>query len=245
MEKRNPILEELRNEGSTLGNFPAVTPYSVPAGYFDSLSGNIMDKIRAMENKNESEDDDFELPAVLKGISKKIPYNVPDGYFDSLADKLNIDEEVSELMLSIKKLPVYEVPGGYFENLPGKILAKIKHNEETKVIKGNFAAWKKFAAAAVVTGVIFTTGFFILNRDKKDQQFASVTNAGLEQKTAQASDEEILNYLEAQSAPTFDVQQTSGSKIQADAILDLLADVSDDDLQQYALSQSDTKLKFN
>ncbi|RYG06080.1 MAG: hypothetical protein EOO02_01750, partial [Chitinophagaceae bacterium] len=87
MEKRDPILEELRKEGSTLGNFPAVTPYRVPLGYFD-LFPSIMYRL-AIESE----------PAI--GFeAQPTPFSLPGGYFDTLSgnimDKIRKIETDSE-----------------------------------------------------------------------------------------------------------------------------------------------------
>ena len=73
MEKITPITEELKQLGSALGSFPVVSPYKVPAGYFDEFPARMFILISGGS-----------LPAVLPGLSA--PYEVPGGYFDNLAD---------------------------------------------------------------------------------------------------------------------------------------------------------------
>jgi hypothetical protein len=322
VEKITPITEELKQLGSSLGKFPAVNPYqvpagyfdefptrmfsivsgnalpaalaavqipySVPAGYFDSLPETILNKIKSLSAgeqslfpdqsslpqqlslpeqsslaeqsplpEQSSVDELAGLSSVLSGIDKKTPYTVPDNYFNELPGNIvsgsqaveaaNEElENLSPLMLSLKAVNVFTVPGGYFEELPGIILSKVSKAPVTnmKVVNGNFGRRIiKYAAAAAVIGLMITTGFFIVNRNSAKKEIVSVK--GLEEKTAQTSDEDILNYLATQPVPVIDSLINSDREIKADAILDMLANVSDEELQQYLQLQTDTKILIN
>jgi hypothetical protein len=331
VEKITPIIEELKQLGSVLGNFPVVNPYKVPAGYFDEFPGKmfslasreslpaaliglsapykvpagyfdslpdlILKKAIASsagyqsplpgqsdasqsgeENSgtsgeaelfDESVADELAgLSPVLSGIAKKTPFTVPDNYFNELSgniiagaeavDMVNEElENLSPLMERLKPINVYSVPDEYFGELPGIVLNKVLDTEKTsipvgpsvialgsRVIKGSFGRRiVQYAAAAVITGLMITAGFFFANRNTRQQEIVSIK--GLEEKAAQTSDEEILNYLATQHLPLVDSLINIDPEIKADAILEMLANVSDEELQQYLQLQSDTKILIN
>jgi len=275
VEKINPITEELQDLGSMLGKFPSVTPYQAPAGYFagfpslmyslvsenlvaekelpetlkgittayqvpgryfDSLPQTIMQKIRESASagadlpgaaRMASEEDAFaelsSLSPLLSGISKKSPFEVPENYFAELSDKL----------ISGTRSSGVEVRE-----------AQVSAPVQAKVVTGMFRRRVlQYAAAAVVSGLVITAGFFLVNRQSQDQL---VSSKGLEEKTEQTSDADILNYLADQPLSVSDLQLiNSEAEINVDAIPDMLADVSDEELQQYVQLQSDVKPLMN
>jgi hypothetical protein len=326
VEKITPITEELKQLGSGLGNFPAVNPYKVPAGYFDefparmfnlvsggslpaaltglpashqkttlesseeSVSGesglgtsvtnesftgetftdqSVTEESVANESvtnesvtnesfTNESAAEELAgLSSILSGIGKKTPFTVPDNYFNEVSgniisgaqavDMVNEElENLSLLMESLKPINVYSVPNEYFGELPGIILNKVKSSQPagSGAVKGIFSRRIiQYAAAAIITGLMITAGFFIANRNTTQQDVVSIK--GLEEKAAETSDEEILNYLATQHVPLPDSLINANTEIKADAILDMLANVSDEELQQYLQLQTDTKILIN
>ena len=276
MEKINPITEELQDLGSMLGKFPSVTPYQVPAGYFagfpslmyslvaekelpetlkgittayqvpggyfDSLPQTILQKIRESDRAGAdsagaelvgapgmvSGEDAFaelsSLSPLLSGISKKPPFEVPENYFAELSGKLISGTRSSEV---------------------GTREAQVPAPVQAKVVTGMFSRRVlQYAAAAVISGLVITAGFFLMNRQSQDQQL--VSEKGLEEKTEQTSDADILNYLADQPLSVSDLQSiNSEAEINVDAIPDMLADVSDEELQQYVQLQSDVKPLMN
>ena len=271
VEKINPITEELQDLGSMLGKFPSVTPYQAPAGYFagfpslmyslvaekelpetlkgittayqvpdgyfDSLPQTILQKIRESDSAGAelagapgivSEEDAFAelstLSPLLSGISKKPPFEVPENYFAELSGKLISGTRSSEV---------------------GIMEAQVPAPVQAKVVTGMFSRRVlQYAAAAVISGLVITAGFFLMSRQSQDQQL--VSEKGLEEKTEQTSDADILNYLADQPLSVSDLQLiNSEAEINVDAIPDMLADVSDEELQQYVQLQSDVKPLMN
>jgi hypothetical protein len=55
-------------------------PYTVPAGYFENLSGSILEKvtITAQDARQEIQ----ELSPLLAGLNRSLPFTVPAGYFE-------------------------------------------------------------------------------------------------------------------------------------------------------------------
>lgn len=72
------IIAKIAEEDS----FDSSTNFSVPDGYFESLAGNILTKIHALEN-----DVTVELKGIsslIAGIENKETYTVSEGYFNSI-----------------------------------------------------------------------------------------------------------------------------------------------------------------
>jgi hypothetical protein len=240
------------------------TPYQVPGGYFDSLPDTILNKAKAssaadqpLSSEQSPADELAGLSSILSGVGKSTPYSVPANYFNELSgnivsgvhavDQVNEElENLSPLMMTLKPVNVFSVPAGYFEGLPDVILNRVSQATEVpaKLVKGNFSRRIiQYAAAALITGLMITAGFFIMNRNNAQPEIVSIK--GLEEKAAQTSDEEILNYLATQPMPINDSLINADPEIKADAILEMLANVSDEELQQYMQLQTDTKILIN
>ena len=175
MTQKDNILQELTELKSILANLPAQNVYSVPAGYFDGLAVQVLNRIKAMEATTASEEIGH-LSPLLSSISKQMPYTLPAGYFEGLDlehitkenDDLSAKEELetlSPLLAGLKKEMPYQVPQGYFDNLASAIPAD-EDQSATKVVSLGSRKWFRYAAAAVMVGVIATISILIINRDK-------------------------------------------------------------------------------
>ena len=160
MSGTNNISEELKALNSSL-EINRLNPYVVPESYFEDLAGTVLRRIKALEAGTPQEELEL-LSPFIKNLSKNSPYTVPDGYFENLDASfvmVDADEEmatISPLLGSLKKEMPYTVPHGYFENmaLPAE---KLSTKKTAKIILG----WKRFAAAAVVTGLIVLAAFYL------------------------------------------------------------------------------------
>lgn len=121
MESRINILNEIREISPVVAQVGNQPTYQVPAGYFDGLAEQVLQRIRAEE----------ENTPVLPNTTN--PYQVPQGYFEGLAAQVMQRIKASEE--SFPFLPQatnpYKVPGGYFEELPNQVLQRIKAEAET------------------------------------------------------------------------------------------------------------------
>lgn len=179
MTQKNNILHELSELESSLANITPQNVYAIPAGYFDELAGQVLNRIKAIESKNPVEELSY-LSPMLNRISKQMPYTVPAGYFEELQENLvqsvcesndyhSAKEELvtlSPLLSGLKKQMPYSVPEGYFENLAEKI--SIKENKPViKVISITSRKWFRYAAAAMIAGIIIMAGFLYFNGSKE------------------------------------------------------------------------------
>lgn len=210
MDNRNEILSELEGLSPMLAGIEKRNVFSVPEGYFDSIS----ERILALVNEP--------VATVISGISTQPVLEVPDGYFDGLATDIlakirqQQDNEATEELralspglLEIRDKQVWEVPAGYFEGLAADILQKQQQAAPAKVftlrrITGTFM---KYAVAAVFTGAM-ALGVFKFTGTGSTEKIDAVTAKGLEiakenkfdEELAKVSDADIVKYLEDNNA---------------------------------------------
>ena len=123
-------------------------------------------------NAQNADDEINLLSPLVAGISKEMPYALEVGYFEKLDDQLlslvkekndhqSVDEELQELsplLKSLKKEMPYSVPAGYFENG-----VKVPTKQEARVIPLTSRKWFRYAAAAIVIGIV-TTVVLVVNK---------------------------------------------------------------------------------
>lgn len=208
MEKSTEILNELQSISPLIASLEQVNVLQVPDGYFTSFEQKILTSV------------------LLQQVDKKEGLQVPEGYFDTLNTRIldriknentnEGDEEIKSLspvLHSLKKNNVFTVPTDYFQNLSDKINSKVI-NKEAKVFTIGFKKqWLKYAAAAVVSGVIAITSLQIFNNNNSANDsntitasakipeyiklsFQYKTSQDLNQGIASLTDDEIASYLE-------------------------------------------------
>ena len=206
MENSKEILNELIDISPSLAKMEKVNVFSVPEGYFLGLDEKIATTVFLQQDK--------------KTAFRK----VPEGYFDSLSSQIlskikkeedSADEEIKSISPALhylKEENVFDVPEGYFDDLSSKILSRIK-GEKAKVVSFNSSRrWGRYAAAAIVAGIITVFSFLYFNNQNQDinkskiaatelpgyMQLASQykTTKEIDQGIASLSDDEIAKYLE-------------------------------------------------
>jgi hypothetical protein len=199
MNSRTDILNELKELSSIISQMEKINIFTVPTGYFDSLSDNILASIK---------DGDNTLTNSFPGQSS---FEVPKGYFDTLAttilDKIkaqnakNASDELrtlSPMLYSIQNENVFKVPQDYFNTLPDTIVDRVRP-QQTKVVimHRRSSAFVKYAVAAAFTGVvalgvfkftgpaknnidpIIAQGIQIAKENKFDEELAMITDADI------------------------------------------------------------------
>lgn len=221
-------------------------PYQVPQGYFDNLPATMLNRIKA--DAAQQADEELEmLSPLLKQIGKQMPFSTPAGYFNELTENamagaqaiafVNTElENLSPLMASLQQHQVYEVPAGYFDQLPNQVLKAVKEQQPAKVVSMRFTRRiMQYAAAAVVAGVVIVAGWMYFGKTD--------TGNGLPPAVATISDAALENYIENQTVLPVEttVVPTGNAEIDAGDMKEMLADVSDEDLQQYIEKYSTSK----
>lgn len=209
MKKSQEISDELTNISPALAKIEKVNVFAVPQGYFDGLAEKIATTVFLQQEKKE-------------------PFQkVPDGYFDSLSSriisKIKEHEESAEAEIKaispalnyLKEEQVFDTPDGYFDNLSDIILNKIKNDNGKVVVLHSARKWWKYAAAAVIAGIITIFYFQFINFKSGDIKTNSIASTEMpaymqlasHYKTAKEinqgieslSDDEIARYLEKNS----------------------------------------------
>ncbi len=252
MTQKENILQELNELKSTLATVNQQNVYTIPVGYFDGLAAQVLNRIKALEAKNAVEELGYLSPS-LSNISKQLPYAVPAGYFEGLAEKVmqlvresndyqTSKEELeilSPLLGGLKRTMPYSVPQGYFESLGEK-----RNKPAARIISITSRKWFRYAAAAVVTGVIVLAGFIYFisrnNVDPVEQPYAWVKKSIKEIDKAdidafvKLADEELTNQAAVATSP-----------VRPEEIKELMKDVSDKEIQDFLDAAPDPETNDN
>lgn len=100
MNPRTPIQEELSRLSQKIMKLPAVHPFRVPDGYFETLPEKIMTSIRT-ENMTAREEI-MQLSPVLAGLKEKDTYQVESDYFDQQNGTLAYMQHQHKKIISIR-----------------------------------------------------------------------------------------------------------------------------------------------
>jgi hypothetical protein len=224
MEYREEILNELREISPLLARDHIVTPYRVPAGYFEALTPVLIDRVQDSEL----------LPDYQLNM-----YKVPQGYFESLAanilEKVRYEsstnevhaelETIAPLLNTIGRGNVYAIPAGYFDQLD-----PVPAKQEAKVVPFRKARrWMQYAAAAMISGILVTGAF--LYTDTGNDLTGEKMDVPAELNKVSAG--ELSNYLDNP-----DASQVAVNDITADEKNNIKA-VSDEELDQYLAEHAD------
>lgn len=238
MAQNQNILQELNELNSSLAKRAPQNPYSVPVDYFDGLAEQVLNRIRAIESISAKDEIRF-LSPLLSSVSRETPYDVPPDYFKDLEERLmitvresndyqTVKEELaslSPLLNSLKKQIPYSVPDGYFESLGAKPV-----KQGTKIISITHRRWFRYAAAAVVTGVIVLTGFILTGNKKQSDEkiFAQVKNDVM--KMDETQKDNLIDFIDAgmNGKETAEVNTDKSKEIK-----NLLQDISDEELKDF------------
>jgi len=227
------IIQELNNLGSSLPTEKAENVYSIPEGYFDSFAAQVQSLVW------------------LSSFPKENPYKVPEGYFDELGEQImevirshpdyrtSKEElaEISPLLERIDKRPVYSVPGGYFENL--NVTPGVEQGVDSKVVSLSPRRWFRYAAAAVVIGIIALGGLLVYNNNKPTATAGPLAN--FEKEVKKIDDVKSTdNLIEFMDAGLNEKGLASNRKTNAtDDVQRLLKDVSTDELNEFSEQSRD------
>ncbi|HRP54692.1 hypothetical protein [Agriterribacter sp.] len=179
-----------------------------------------------MKRNSDIEKELREISPAISGIKNNTVFEVPPGYFEGLPERLlrlvkehtaNTDlmpgEEIkalSPLIASLKNKPVFNVPAGYFDALPQTLTEKVAGvKKEAPVFRINSGfknrkpVWLKYAAAAVVTGVIATSVLFFRNTTTDEHSNPAMlftendSQKPVIMELPQVSDADLASYLSA------------------------------------------------
>ncbi|MBK5271460.1 MAG: hypothetical protein JJE22_10645 [Bacteroidia bacterium] len=255
MAQNNNILQELHELNSVLAGKNIQHVYTVPDGYFEGLADQVMNRIKALEAKNAYEELSY-LSPMLNNISKGMPYSVPDGYFETCEETLmqtvreSSDyqtpkeelESLSPLLGSLKKQMPYSIPQDYFENLNKRPLVIPNTKSETKIVSITSRKWFRYAAAAMVVGIIALAGFLYFGQKSSDpvKSFAKFEKK-LDKEIKTTSDKDLSEFVQQFT----DAGLSGDEKVQNNPKEDMkqmLKDVSDNELKEFIQEIADPNI---
>jgi hypothetical protein len=236
-------------DASEINGISRVMPYSVPAGYFEGLTNDVLARIRANANGEvnavgEAKAELQNLSPLLSSISREMPYSVPAGFFEDIAEKASkwagssaqtakeeLDE-LSPLLSGMKKEMPFSVPQGYFDEINKK--ADVESRRGARLVSITAGRWFRYAAAAVVTGVIVLSGFLIFGNkqsiDPNEQSFAWV-----KKNLKKVSTDDIDHFVEMvdAGAPVVASAEVKSDSKETNEIKELIKNIPDEELQQF------------
>lgn len=241
MTNRNTILNELADLGSGLKDHDPQNIYAVPAGYFEGLADQVMNRIKALNSKS-AKDELRYLSPLLSEVSKQTPYSVPAGFFQSLSEvvlkrisehenhqtgKEEI-ESLSPLLSSLKNKNPYSVPAGYFDTLKTEVEKK-----ETKVISITRRKWYRLAAAAVVIGIVVIGGLLFV----KQGQVSPVENphAWIEKNVKKVDKAKIDELVSLTNGDMNDKTDNESDVVKKAEIKELMKDVPEKEIEEFLM----------
>jgi hypothetical protein len=133
METKNEILQELASFSPLIAAMDKVNVYTVPQGYFDSISFTVLACLPHQQD----------LPPITANLKDAA---VPEGYFNQLAgsiiDKIKADQSAKEEIQSLSPMlsdlqhkQVFELPTGYFDQLPSAIFDSAQNSSSKDELK--------------------------------------------------------------------------------------------------------------
>ncbi|MBA2249814.1 MAG: hypothetical protein H0W12_06435, partial [Chitinophagaceae bacterium] len=171
------ILNELETT-PLLASMERVCVFEVPAGYFDTVSKAIFSRINAPQSPLITEERNYLSvpPGYFENLSSQILNKIKQQEKQAASDELR---QLSPLLYSIQNENPLTVPDGYFKNLPAGILDKINPQISKVVAMPKRMGMLRYAAAAVLTGMIAISSLMIFNRSSQEPIKERVTESGV------------------------------------------------------------------
>ncbi len=250
MTKRAAIIQELIELNSSLAQMQPDNSFMVPKGYFDGLAMRILSRIKALDAATAAGELAC-LSPVVSNLPKSNPYGIPGGYFESLPESLlhtaksssneSVQEEtdsISSLLGNLKKQVnpsgPYTVPEHYFDKLAP---AAVAMPPKAKLLSMMPRRWMRYAAAAIISGLLIAAGVFLLQPDS-EKNSGDMVFIQLNKDLKKLSDAQKDVLLELVSTVPSE-KDLAGSELKTSEIKQLLLDISEDELQDFSEQNED------
>ena len=228
MTPKNNIAQELRDLESTLADLSAQNTYSVPEGYFEGLAEKVLSRIRAIEA-------------------------APAGYFEDMESTLvsvamygeqEASEElgnISPLLSGLKKEMPYSVPAGYFDTISTPVTEA--HQPAKVVAMGDSRKWFRYAAAAVVTGVVALLSILYFSQDNTgntEGTLAAKFEKSMLKEIRKTSDTVLTEFVKQFDEAGLRTDETAATDTNKE-VKDLLKDIPENELNQFLNETAETE----
>ncbi len=164
--------------------------FTVPDGYFESLAGNILNKIHALENDVTAEL--IEISPLLAGIENKETYTVPDGYFHRLSF---VEQKETATIISINK------PRSFFRYVAAAVITGLLGLSIVNIVDKSSSENSTITTAEVVSTI--TTPTTVEMNSSFDEALLNVSDNEIEQ-YLQRSGQDVKAALVASSTDDTD-----------------------------------------
>lgn len=213
----SPAKDETTQEAETpfagLGNLNHQPLFTAPAGYFEDLSANILQKIKKQNfnQNNEVYEELDQLSPLLNTISKANIYTVPKGYFE----KIQID-----------------IAATAHRNQNGKVIP----------FQSKLSRTIMYAAAACVAAIMLFSGYQFYNNNSKTtarvntEYYESLRNIDIQKELAALSDNEIDNFLDIKDMTVIETDASYDPEVLD--VQNFLENASDNEILQYLKENS-------
>ncbi len=265
MAQNTNILQELVELKSTLAQVAPQNVYEIPDGYFEGLANLMLNRVKAMDAADASEELKY-LSPLLSDASRTMPHAVPANYFDGLENRLmnyvkdaaeydlapnnqSASDElksISPFLSGLNKTMPFTVPSNYFEDLSsrqeessGKV---VPFREQAKVVAFRKKKWLRLAAAAAITGIIALGGLLYFNNRNKDlnQSFAKFEKK-LDKEIKKTSDQELSDFIQQFTIAGLNGEEKAFNDPKAEP-KEYLKDVPESELKQFLQETADPDL---
>lgn len=273
MTKKEDIFQELNELKSPLATFTRQNVYIVPAGYFEGLAAQVMNRIKALEATDAAADPiaiglSYLAPSFIN-ISRQMPYAVPAGYFEGLADKVmelvreNNDylekesfgqsakeelETLSPLLSGMKKTMSSRTghSGGPYTVPAGYFenLTENRNKPAAKIVSFAHRNWFSYAAAAVVAGVIVLAGLvYLSSRNNVDP--VGQPYAWVKKSIKKVDKADIDAFVNLADEELSNQASVAAIPVSPGEIKELMKDVSDKEIQDFLDTTPDAETNEN
>lgn len=202
-----------------------------------------------MPEMNQISEELREISPLLASAERISVWSVPQGYFDTLpalilarvskGNEVAIElESIAPLLASLSKAPVYTVPTGYFD-APSFVIPQTKP-EGVVVPFSPVRGWIKYAAAAVVIGLMVMAAWIYTKPSVTQQSYNSQDLASVLQ---QVSEADLTAYLNQHERLVIHGEQTNTVNETLPEMDDHIEMLSDEEMKQYLQENSEPGLR--
>lgn len=209
----------------------------------------------------------------LADIEKKNPFLIPDGYFfefpemilsiirqNNLLSSIEEIESISPLLASLKSKQTYTVPTNYFDQFSISVMQQESQKENDRVSApvhsmANSKKWIRYAAAAVLVGLIGLVSLFFLNNSgqisgdniikNKDLSLNHPNNPSVED-LKDLSDDALYKYLAEMPEESKETDSAASAifnlallNVDDNGLAELLHEIPDEDLKKFTDDNND------
>lgn len=227
-------MDMMSNNEDILENVKGVNVYTVPEGYFNNLSEEVMSSILLESGKQ---------------FAQQGPFTIPDRYFEEFpstllaklqalpgSDSTPVDTAETNFLANIGKTNVYEAPAGYFEQLPGQLAAQVSVSGKVRVIpfRSITRRWISYASAAAVAGIMIVGAFLFTdnNQPTSSGYYKGLKSIDVKKGVSDLSESEIATYLSAHPA-VFEIPAPTASQTAEASIQRSIKNISEEEISNY------------